>query len=161
MVYNTYMGLFDFLKKPAAKKTLQYGQAVGNVLRRKVGEKLAASERRAALTILTPQEAIAQELFKNIQQFQAIRNNRRAIGFLSVDFFLSKAWQRNGASLKLSDEQKTTLDRAYGFLSQCNGELEGMEVRKDGFVKGQLSDPLLESGTQVLQEAINSLQKLA
>ena len=157
--YNIFMSLFDFLNIPSVKKTLRYGQAVGNVLRRKVENTLDENELQAAPPTASPQEAVINELLKNLKQFQAIRNSRRVIGFLAIEFFLSNTWQRHSASLLLSDPQKTVLDRAYGFLSQCNAELGGMEVRKDGFIKGQLSEPLLESGAQVLQDAIGALKK--
>ena len=152
------MNFSDFLKNNKVKKTLEYGQAIGKIIRRKIEKKLDAEENKVTNSSLTPQEAVMRELLKNLQQFQAILNNRKVIGFLAISLFISKAWGSHKDSIKLPDNQKIALEKAYGFLLQCNCELESMEVRKDGFVEGQLSDPLLESGLTVLQRAIDALK---
>ena len=152
------MGLLDFLKKPGVRKTLRVGQAVGKVLRKKVEDRLDESEAKAARTS-SPSRPVEDELSRNLEQFRKFHQTSNAIGFMAVDFFAVRELEKTQSGPELSPEQAGTLGEALTFLRQCNAELEKVEVRKDGFVKGNLSQPLLDKGENVLQKSLELIQK--
>tara|TARA_B100000686_G_scaffold354456_1_gene464819 strand:- start:1028 stop:1495 length:468 start_codon:yes stop_codon:yes gene_type:complete len=148
------MAFFDFLKKEGVLRTLRVGQVAGKVLRKRVEDRLSQGEARAVQKKDLLDNLVEEELSQSLKQFLRFRQNPNAIGFMKVDFFSLHALERGRRELGLPPNQILALNEVHSFLSQCNTELEKIEVRKDGFIKGNLPEVLLDRGKEVLEKAL-------
>ena len=152
------MGLLKLFKKLKIEKALRVGQSTVKFLRKKLEDKLNKSE-AIGTESFSHHKFLVNELSKGLEQFLKLRQIPKAIGFMPVDFFSFQALERGQEDLNLSIGEAKVIEEAVLFFSKCNRELERMEVRKDGFVKGRLSKSLLDSGEKILKDALSHFCK--
>lgn len=155
------MGLFNLLKSNSAKQAARYITAVKNVLHRKIEDKLDASEAKFQATpqknkTISPFEALSQELIRNLNQFLLIKKEP-IIGYQPIDLFPTSVLINHQKSFNLSEKSKSHLSKAYKFLSDCNEELKALEMSKEGFINGNLSEDLFDRGELILRHALESI----
>jgi hypothetical protein len=103
-----------------------------------------------------PSELLEIELQKNLDQFCQFFKETE-IGFGKAEFFKTEAW--DNLKEESSEVQKKVTLNAYNFIKKMNEELSLLEVKKNGYIRGNISRESKDEGKKILGNTIAQLNQ--
>ena len=101
----------------------------------------------------TSLELLKVELQDNLDQFNRFQKEAE-IGFGKADFFKTKLWDGFNEG-EISETHRKTLKKAYELIKRMNEELNIIEIKKNGFISGNISRKSKDEGKSTLENALS------